>query len=38
MAPEIIEGKGYTLNVDIWSMGICLFEFLCGYLPFGEAS
>ena len=22
--------------VDLWSVGICLFEFLCGRVPFGE--
>jgi len=38
MAPDIIIGKGYTNNVDLWSLGICLYEFLCGILPFGDAS
>eukprot|EP00331_Platyophrya_macrostoma_P032380 CAMPEP_0176454038 /NCGR_PEP_ID=MMETSP0127-20121128/29668_1 /TAXON_ID=938130 /ORGANISM="Platyophrya macrostoma, Strain WH" /LENGTH=350 /DNA_ID=CAMNT_0017843157 /DNA_START=52 /DNA_END=1104 /DNA_ORIENTATION=- len=36
MAPEIIAGKGYTINVDLWSIGVCLYEFLCGMVPFGE--
>lgn len=36
MAPEIISGKGYTFSVDVWSVGICLYEFVCGYLPYGE--
>ncbi|CAD8211860.1 unnamed protein product [Paramecium pentaurelia] len=36
MAPEVICGKGYNNLVDLWSIGICLFEFLCGYVPFGE--
>lgn len=36
MAPEIITGKGYSFNVDLWSVGICLFEFVCGYVPFAE--
>lgn len=36
MAPEVIIGKGYSLPVDIWSVGICLYEFLCGGVPFGE--
>lgn len=36
MAPEIISGKGYGFSVDLWSVGICLYEFVCGYLPYGE--
>ncbi|CAD8075753.1 unnamed protein product [Paramecium primaurelia] len=36
MAPEIIAGKGYTFNVDLWSIGICMYEFMCGGVPFGE--
>lgn len=49
MAPEIITGKGqnielyyiqigYTFTVDIWSIGICLYEFMCGGVPFGEVN
>lgn len=36
MAPEIFTGKGYSFNVDLWSIGIVLFEFMCGYVPFAE--
>lgn len=36
MAPEIIYGKGYNCLVDLWSVGICLYEFMCGMVPFGE--
>lgn len=36
MAPEAFIGKGYTFNVDFWSIGVCLFEFMCGYVPYGE--
>ncbi|OMJ71175.1 hypothetical protein SteCoe_30697 [Stentor coeruleus] len=36
MAPEIIKGTGYTLAADIWSIGIMLYEFVCGCVPFGE--
>ena len=36
MAPEIIAGKGYNSYVDLWSLGVILFEFMCGFVPFGE--
>eukprot|EP01066_Platyproteum_vivax_P015984 Platyproteum_vivax@DN6982_c0_g1_i1.p1 len=36
MAPEVILGKGYTLSADVWAFGVCLFEFMCGPLPFGN--
>merc|ERR1719229_657958 len=36
MAPEILQGRGYGLEVDIWSLGVLLFEFVCGYLPFAD--
>jgi cGMP-dependent protein kinase len=36
MAPEILTGRGYSLEVDIWSLGVMLFEFVCGYLPFAD--
>lgn len=36
MAPEVLSGKGYSYYVDLWSAGICLYEFMCGFVPFGE--
>ena len=33
MAPEIITGKGYGFSVDLWSLGIVFYEFMCGGLP-----
>ena len=36
MAPEILLGKGYTYNVDLYSIGVCLYEFMCGGVPYGE--
>jgi cGMP-dependent protein kinase len=38
MAPEIIIGKGYTFTVSLYSLGINMFEFMCGSVPFGEKS
>ena len=36
MAPEVVLGEGYGLVVDYWSIAICMFEFACGGVPFGE--
>ncbi len=36
MAPEIITGRGYNFLVDLWSVGVCLYEFMVGRVPFGE--
>lgn len=34
MAPEMIEGKGVSSKTDIYSLGIILYELLCGITPF----
>jgi len=36
MAPETLAGKGYSFPVDLWSLGIVLYEFMGGFVPFGE--
>merc|ERR1711957_212796 len=36
MAPEVMRGHGYGTEVDIWSLGVMHFEFVCGYLPFAD--
>jgi serine/threonine protein kinase len=36
MAPEIYKKSGYSGSVDIWSLGIILFEMLFGYHPLSE--
>lgn len=34
MAPEIIFKKPYNYKIDIWSLGVLLFELTHGYAPF----
>ena len=36
MAPEAILGESYSFQVDYWSIGIMIYEFICGCVPFGE--
>merc|ERR1719327_1206567 len=36
MAPEVMRGHGYGTEVDIWSLGVMLFELVCGFLPFAD--
>ncbi len=36
VAPEIIQGSGYGMEIDIWSLGIIVYILLCGYPPFHE--
>lgn len=34
MAPELLEGKPYNSKIDCWAIGVMLYVFMSGYLPF----
>ncbi|OMJ66538.1 hypothetical protein SteCoe_36576 [Stentor coeruleus] len=36
MAPEVINGSGYSFSSDLWSFGILIYEMLYGSYPFGN--
>jgi p70 ribosomal S6 kinase len=38
MSPEVVLKKNYNANIDVWSLGILLFEMITGNTPFVGSS
>ena len=38
MSPEVVFKKNYNANIDVWSLGIFLFEMITGNTPFVGSS
>uniref|UniRef100_A0A1B6C2G5 Serine/threonine-protein kinase greatwall n=1 Tax=Clastoptera arizonana TaxID=38151 RepID=A0A1B6C2G5_9HEMI len=36
LAPELLLRKGYGPSVDWWALGVCMYEFMTGVLPFND--
>ena len=36
IAPEMLSGNGYDQGVDVWAVGVLIYEMIFGYAPFGE--
>ncbi|XP_071523717.1 aurora kinase-like [Panulirus ornatus] len=38
LPPEMVEGKAHDEKVDLWSLGVLCYEFICGKPPFESES
>jgi len=38
MAPEMLHGQSYSLAIDNWSLGVCLYVMLSGCFPYGRST
>jgi serine/threonine protein kinase len=36
IAPEVLKGEQHTFRLDFWSLGVIVYEFLTGGLPFND--
>ena len=38
MSPELIRRQQYNEKVDVWSLGVIVYQLLCGMTPFDAPS
>jgi len=38
MAPELVRHEKYTEKIDVWSLGVVVYQLLCGKTPFDGVS
>ncbi|TMW55125.1 hypothetical protein Poli38472_013887 [Pythium oligandrum] len=36
LSPEQIKGEGHNIAADYWSLGVLMYELLCGHTPFSK--
>ncbi|GLD99921.1 hypothetical protein PINS_up008649 [Pythium insidiosum] len=36
LSPEQIKGEGHNISADYWSLGVLMYELLCGHTPFSR--
>lgn len=34
MSPELLDGQEYNYKIDVWALGVVLYEMLYGYCPY----
>lgn len=38
LAPEIVNKSGHSYEVDIWTLGILIYEMINGFTPFRDSN
>ncbi len=34
MSPELLDGQEYNYKIDVWALGVVMYEMLYGYCPY----